>query len=447
MSEETRTVSVHGLGYIGLPTAVLIASRGMRVIGVDVNPRVTSAIMAGKVDIPEPDLDGLLQKVVSNGTLTAQLDPAPADVFLIAVPTPVTEKLEPNVDLVDACARRIATVLKPGNLLILESTCPIGSTERVCEVIRQERPDLSVPTEDGHQADISVAYCPERVLPGRILAELVTNDRCIGGITDRCTRRAQRFYKSFVRGACIATTARTAEMVKLAENAYRDTNIAFANELSLIADRYDIDVWDVIDLANRHPRVNILRPGPGVGGHCIAVDPWFLVHSAPEIAQLIRTSRQVNDRKLDITLERCCALLDEQPYAKVACLGLAFKANVDDLRESPALHITAELARRYGERIVVVEPHIKELPAEFRDTSAKLVPLDQALSDCELAVVLVEHDQFKNVPVFNRRHMTVLDTRGIWRDAVTTGGLFAYEMQRREKKRGSEHYPAPAVVQ
>ena len=434
MPNEFETVSVHGLGYIGLPTAVLVASRGTRVVGVDVNPLVTSSIMAGMVDMPEPDLDGLLQKVISNGMLIAQLEPSPADVFLIAVPTPVNERCEPEIALVDAAARRIAAVLRPGNLVIVESTCPIGTTERVCEVIRKERPDLTVPTEEGPRADISVAYCPERVLPGRILAELVTNDRCIGGITERCTRRAQRFYKTFVRGACIATTARTAEMVKLAENAFRDTNIAFANELSLIADKFDIDIWDVIDLANRHPRVNILRPGPGVGGHCIAVDPWFLVHSAPEIARLIRTSREVNDGKLTLTLGRAHTLLDEQPYAKVACLGLTFKANVDDLRESPALEIAAELSRRFGDRIVVVEPHIKELPHEFEGTDAKLVSLEEALQSCEIAIVLVDHDQFKHVPPFNRRHMTVLDTRGIWRDLATTGTLFGHESQRREKK-------------
>lgn len=306
---------------------------------------------------------------------------------------------------------------------------------------------MTVPTYDGEQADISVAYCPERVLPGRILTELVENDRCIGGITDRCTRRAQRFYKSFVRGACIATTARTAEMVKLAENAYRDTNVAFANELSLIADRFGIDIWDVIDLANRHPRVNILRPGPGVGGHCIAVDPWFLVHSAPEVTHLIRTSRQVNDNKLKVTLERCCALIDEQPYANVACLGLSFKANVDDLRQSPALYIAAELARRYGDRIIVVEPHIRKLPTEFDGTGAVLTSLDAALARCEIAILLVEHNQFKNVPVFDRRHMTVLDTRGIWRDVIATAGHFAYEAHRREKKRNFEQHHKAAVVQ
>ena len=416
MQNEFQTVAVHGLGYIGLPTAVLIASRGMQVIGVDPKKSVIDAIAKGSIDIPEPDLDGLLQKVVNGGRLTATIEASPADVFLIAVPTPVTDEREPDISIVLASARSIAGVLKPGNLVIVESTCPIGTTEKVCEVIKQERPDLTVPTEDGEFADIAVAYCPERVLPGRILSELISNDRCIGGITDRCARLAQKFYKTFVRGACITTAARTAEMVKLAENAFRDTNIAFANELSMIADRYGIDVWDVIDLANRHPRVDILRPGPGVGGHCIAVDPWFLVHGAHEMARLIRTSREINDGKLHYTLERACELMDAHPYADIACLGLAFKANVEDLRESPALEIAIELAKRYGERVQIVEPHIRQLPAEFEGTAAQLTGLDTALERCELALVLVDHDEFKSVPVFNRRHMAVLDMRGIWRD-------------------------------
>lgn len=432
MRDEFAKISVHGLGYIGLPTAVLMASRGMSVVGVDISERVVKAIMSGAVNIPEPDLDGLLQKVVSNGTLSAQLEPVAADVFLIAVPTPVTARREPDIDLVLSAARRIATVLRPGNLVILESTSPIGTTEKVCEVIKQERPDLSVPTQDGARASISVAYCPERVLPGRILRELVSNDRCIGGITERCTRRAQRFYKTFVRGACIATTARTAEMVKLAENAYRDTNIAFANELSLIADRFDINVWDVIDLANRHPRVDILRPGPGVGGHCIAVDPWFLVHSAPDVARLIRTSREVNDGKQHYILQCAEQMLDEQPYATVACLGLAFKANVDDLRESPAMEITAELAKRFGSRIMVVEPNVKALPSAFDGTGAKLASLEEALAACEIAIVLVDHDEFRSVPVFDRRHMTILDTRGIWRDIDNAWNRFGFDIVRRD---------------
>lgn len=423
MTKDFQTVSVHGLGYIGLPTAVLIASRGLSVIGVDINPAVNQAIMAGSINIPEPDLEGLLQKVLSTGNLVAQEETAPADIFVIAVPTPVNKHFEPDLGPLMAATRNIAAVLRPGNLVIIESTCPIGTTEKVCELIKEQRPDLVLPDANERMANISVAYCPERVLPGRILNELVTNDRCIGGISDACARRAQRFYKTFVRGACITTTARTAEMVKLAENAYRDTNIAFANELSILSDRFGIDIWDVVDLANRHPRVNILKPGPGVGGHCIAVDPWFLVHSSPETTHLIRTSRQVNDAKLRYTLDKACQLLDEQPYSDAACLGLSFKANVDDIRESPALEIALELARRYGRRIRIVEPYLTHLPDVFAGTQARMISLDDALATCEIGILLVDHDQFKSVPIFDRRHMSILDTRGLWRDMVRASPL------------------------
>jgi UDP-N-acetyl-D-mannosaminuronic acid dehydrogenase len=269
---------------------------------------------------------------------------------------------------------------------------------------------------DGSEHGISVAYCPERVLPGRILSELVNNDRCIGGVTPHCARRAQRFYKAFVRGACIATTSRAAEMVKLTENAFRDTNIAFANELSLICDRYEINVWEVIDLANRHPRVNVLRPGPGVGGHCIAIDPWFIVDSAPDLARLIKTSREVNDSMIAWTVERATALIEEHPYANVACCGLAFKANVDDLRESPALEVAHQLASRYGARIKIVEPHIRKLPSQIAEHGAELTDLDEAIRSCEIAIVLVDHDHFKMIPLAERRHLAVIDTRGIWQD-------------------------------
>src|SRR5262245_58127259 len=402
MDDDLKSISVYGLGYIGLPTAALAASRGMKVIGIDIDERVISAVTSGRIDVPEPDLDGLLQKVVSTGALVAQTKPAPADAFVIAVPTPVNERIEPDLGPLITAAQTIASVLVPGNLVIIESTCPVGTTELVCALIKEARPDLSVPTDVGEAADISVAYCPERVLPGRILIELVGNDRCIGGVTNRCARRAQRFYKSFVRGACITTSARTAEMVKLAENAFRDVNIAFANELSMIADRFKIDIWDIIDLANRHPRVKILNPGPGVGGHCIAVDPWFIVHSAPDLAQVIRNARQVNDEKLTYTLNRACELLDAHPYADAACLGLAFKANVDDLRESPALNITLELAKRYGARIKIVEPNIKVLPEVFSGLGAPLTPLDEGLAKCEIAIVLVDHDEYKGIPMFAR---------------------------------------------
>ncbi len=388
----------------------------MRVTGVDINEAMTAALMTGTTRIREPGLEAALRDVIAAGTLTAQQHAAPADVFVIAVPTPFNDHFEPCIDYVLAAARALAPVLQRGNLVIVESTCPVGTTEKVCDLIRLERPDLSVPGRDELSPDIFVAYCPERVLPGRILIELVSNDRCIGGITERCAQKARRFYETFVRGECSVTTARTAEMVKLAENAFRDTNIAFANELSMLADHLDVDIWAVIALANRHPRVNILSPGPGVGGHCIAVDPWFLVHSAPNIANLIRTARQVNDEKLQHTLARACRLLDAQPNAAAACFGLTFKANVDDIRESPALAIATELARRYGNRILIVEPNLGKMPPALAETGARFVPLAEALAQCELGILLVDHDEFRAVPAEARARMTVLDTRGLWRE-------------------------------
>jgi UDP-N-acetyl-D-mannosaminuronic acid dehydrogenase len=409
---ELPKVAVVGLGYIGLPTAALIASRGMQVIGVDANKSVVETISAGAIHIDEPDLEGLVQKVVSTGTLVATSQLQPADVFIIAVPTPIRDDKRPDLTHVFAAADAIARVIVHDNLIVLESTCPVGTTEELAKRILNKRPELRVGSKPG----ISIACCPERVLPGRILSELVSNDRCIGGLTPTCTRRAQNFYKRFVRGACIGTSSRVAEMVKLSENAFRDTNIAFANELSLICDRLGVNVWEVIDLANRHPRVNILRPGPGVGGHCIAVDPWFIVDTVPDLAKLIRISREVNDSKIEHTTKLAIGLIEEHAYVNVACCGLTYKPNVDDLRESPAKKISLELARRYGERIRIVEPHIKALPPEFGETGAQLTELDVALQSCELAVLLVGHDQFKMIPLADRRHLTVIDTQGIWQD-------------------------------
>src|ERR1700681_322169 len=342
---EFQNVVVVGLGYIGLPTAAVIASRGMRVVGVDVNERVVKTVASGAIHIAEPDLEGLVQKVVSSGSLKVATEPGASDVFIIAVPTPIDEEKRADLRSVMKSVDSIAGVLRAGNLVILESTVPIGTTEEIAKKIAHVRPDLTVGMADGSEHGISVAYCPERVLPGRILSELVNNDRCIGGVTPHCARRAQRFYKTFVRGACIATTARAAEMVKLTENAFRDTNIAFANELSLICHRYGINVWEVIDLANRHPRVNVLRPGPGVGGHCIAIDPWFIVDSAPEEARLIRTARLVNDGMPEHVLARLAEWAS--PPAAVALLGVTYKAEVDDIRESPALRV-AEIAVERG---------------------------------------------------------------------------------------------------
>ena len=418
--QEFAKVAVLGLGYIGLPTAAVIASSGGAVLGVDVKEEILRGVSSGSIHIYEPDLDGLVQKVVANGALKVAGRPEPSDVFIIAVPTPIDEDKRPDLSSVFSAARSIAPVLERGNLVVLESTSPVGTTEAVCALLSDLRPDLTFPLERTSMADVNVAYCPERVLPGRILSEIVQNDRCIGGVSATCSLRAQRFYKSFVRGACILATARTAELVKLTENAFRDTNIAFANELSLICNRLDVSVWDVIELANRHPRVNILRPGPGVGGHCIAVDPWFVVHSAPDLANLIRTARLTNDGMVASTIEAAASLIDAHPCANVACLGLSFKANVDDLRGSPALQVAKALARRYGRRIKMVEPYIKELPGDIANAGAAFVSLKDALASCAVAVVLVDHDEFRGVPLEQRRHLAVLDTRGIWRDL---GGL------------------------
>lgn len=413
---DFQKVAVIGLGYIGLPTAALIASRGMQVLGVDTNENVVTTVASGAIHISEPDLDGLVSKVVSSGALTTSSQPQPADVFIIAVPTPIDRENRPDLSSVNAAVESILDVLVPGNLVILESTSPIGTTEGIAKRISERRPDLHIGTNGKENGAIHVAYCPERVLPGRILTELINNDRCIGGITPACTRRAQRFYKMFVRGACVATTARAAELVKLTENAFRDTNIAFANELSLICDRFDINVWEVIDIANRHPRVNVLRPGPGVGGHCIAIDPWFIIGSAPDLARVMRTSRDVNNSKTQKIIERAEALIEDHPYANVACCGLTFKANIDDLRESPAMEVALHLAAKYGARIKVVEPNLRRLPAELADHRVDFMNIDEALRSCEIAILLVDHDEFKMIPLAERRHLDVIDTRGIWQD-------------------------------
>ncbi|WP_030538419.1 UDP-N-acetyl-D-mannosamine dehydrogenase [Sphingobium sp. DC-2] len=413
--DKQQKVSVIGLGYIGLPTAALIARGGCQVVGVDISAHVVETVNSGRVHIEEVDLDGLVQGVVARGNLRASLEVEPSDVFIIAVPTPVAEDRAPDISHVLNAARTVASVLKTGDTVILESTSPVGTTEAMRDLFAQLRPDLRMPGQGG-AGDIAISYCPERVLPGRILVELIDNDRCIGGITPRCARKALAFYRQFVRGACITTTARAAEMVKLVENSFRDVNIAFANELSVIAERMDINVWEVIRLANRHPRVNILQPGPGVGGHCIAVDPWFIVHGDPENSRLIRTAREVNDNKTDHVVACASDLIDEYPGEDIACLGLAFKANIDDFRESPAVKVAARLARRYGRRVKLVEPYAQALPMEFAGTGAELIDLDTALEQCSVFVILVDHDMFKSVPVDERADKAVYDTRGVWPD-------------------------------
>ena len=419
-SDNKPSVCVVGLGYIGLPTAAVIARAGCKVLGLDVSQHVVDTINRGEIHIEEVDLDGLVQGVVSRGMLSASTTVAPADIFVIAVPTPFDKDHAPDISYVLAAGRTIAPVLKAGDVVILESTSPVGTTEQMRDMIAQMRPDLKVPGLTSEIPDISVAYCPERVLPGRILEELTNNDRSIGGITPRCARKALAFYKRFVRGECVTTDARAAEMTKLVENAYRDVNIAFANELSMVSDRMGLDVWEVIRLANRHPRVNILSPGPGVGGHCIAVDPWFIVHGAPDETPLIRTARGVNDGKMHHVIAKAEALLDAHPHAQVACLGLAFKANIDDFRESPARFVASRLVRKYGSRISVVEPYAAELPLEFKDTGVQHIDIDDALETCQILIVLVDHDVFRVVPLAERTDKLVYDTRGIWPDQPRT---------------------------
>ncbi|MBX9727424.1 MAG: UDP-N-acetyl-D-mannosamine dehydrogenase [Sphingopyxis sp.] len=419
-TDNQKRVIVVGLGYIGLPTAAVIARTGASVLGIDVSQHVVDTVNEGRVHIEEVDLHGLVQGVVDRGLLRAAIRPEPADVFVIAVPTPIRDGNQPDVSYVLDAARAIAPVLASGNLIILESTSPIGTTEQVAELISRTRSDIRVPGHCEGTPDLFIAYCPERVLPGRILIELVDNDRVIGGITPRCARKAMGFYRSFVRGACLTTTARAAEMVKLVENSYRDVNIAFANELSMIAEGLGIDVWEVIRLANRHPRVSILQPGPGVGGHCIAVDPWFLVAGDPDNARIIRTAREVNEAKTDFVVGRATRLVEElltaDPHARVACLGLAFKPNIDDFRESPAVTVAASLARRFGPSIRLVEPFASALPMEFAGIHSELVDLDDALADCAMLIVLVDHDMFRSIPLEEREGKIVYDTRGIWPD-------------------------------
>ena len=410
-----QKLAVIGLGYIGLPTAAVFADAGLEVLGVDVNPAAVASINAGQPHIVEPNLDRLLQEVVGKKALRAALSAEPADAFIVAVPTPFKDDHVPDLKYIEAAARHIAPSLRSGNLVILESTIPVGATEKMAAWLAEERPDLSFPQQVGETSDIRIAHCPERVLPGRILVEVIENDRVVGGMTRRCAARAADLYKTVIRGNCHLTEARTAEMAKLTENAFRDVNIAFANELSLICDRMEIDVWDLIKMANLHPRVNILQPGPGVGGHCIAVDPWFIVDSAPDLARMIHTARTVNDGKPDWVIGKVMEAVKEcggDPV--IACLGLAFKPNVDDLRESPALAITERLARSGAGKVLAVEPHINALPPSLEGTGLTLTGFDEALAAADIVLLLVDHAQFLRVERSALDGKIIIDTRGAW---------------------------------
>lgn len=419
-----ETLSVIGLGYIGLPTAATFASRGLKVIGVDVNQKAVDTINSGGIHIIEPDLDIVVRSVVQSGNLRATTTPEPADAFIVAVPTPFKDDKQPDLRYIEAASKAIAPVLKKGNLVILESTSPVGATEQMAAWLAEARPDLTFPQQTGEQADICVAHCPERVLPGKVLVELVNNDRVIGGMTPKCSQAAASLYKLFVQGECVVTNARTAEMCKLTENSFRDVNIAFANELSIICDKLDIDVWELIKLANRHPRVNILQPGPGVGGHCIAVDPWFIVASAPDEAQLIATARKVNDHKPEWVIEKVkdaiLKYVQGNPDTSikdvtVACFGLAFKADIDDLRESPSVEIVNHIAEFHAGRVLAVEPNIESLPDSLSER-IELASIDAALLDANVVVLLVDHKEFNKVSI--EFSGCVVDTRGILQRVV-----------------------------
>lgn len=415
MKSKFATVSMIGLGYIGLPTAAMLASRKIKVIGVDINQQAVDTINRGEIHIVEPELDIIVQSVVSRGYLRAATKPEAADAFLIAVPTPFKDDHEPDLSYVETAVKSIAPVLKKGDLVVLESTSPVGTTEQMATWLADARKDLTFPHQIGAQADVNVAYCPERVLPGRVVHELVSNDRVIGGMTKRCSERAIELYKTFVEAECISTNARTAEMCKLTENSFRDVNIAFANELSIVCDKLGINVWELIKLANHHPRVNILQPGPGVGGHCIAVDPWFIVSKTPDDARLIRTARQVNDSKPHHVVNQVVAEAANLATPVIACLGLSFKPDIDDLRESPAMEVVHLLAERKIGQILVVEPHIEHLPSSLAGfETIELVPSEEALQRASVIVMLVSHQSFYDIDAELLKDKRVIDTRGVW---------------------------------
>lgn len=422
-----NTISVIGLGYIGLPTAAMFASRKKKVIGVDVNQHAVDTINRGEIHIVEPDLDMIVHAAVTEGFLKATLTSEAADAFLIAVPTPFKSSSEnqgdstipePDLTYIQKASEAIAPVLKKGDLVILESTSPVGATEQMAEWLAAARPDLTFPQTVGDNADINVAHCPERVLPGHVVRELVENDRVIGGMTAKCSDRAVELYKTFVQGECVITNARTAEMAKLTENSCRDVQIAFANELSIICDKLDIDVWELISLANRHPRINILQPGPGVGGHCIAVDPWFIVSKTPEEARIIHTARKVNDAKPQWVINKVKLAIADFLQANptktakdvtIACYGLAFKPDIDDLRESPALNIANQIVELHSGDVLAVEPNIQELPSEIN--LLQLSKFETAKTRADIHLLLVDHKEFKQSSLDSNY---LIDTKGIW---------------------------------
>ena len=410
------TICVVGLGYIGLPVASMLAGRGHQVIGFDVNERAVASINNGQAHFFEPDLDMLLKAAINTGRLQAQSSPAEADYFIIAVPTPFGEQHRPNLSYIDAATQAIAPVLKAGSTVILKSTSPVGTTERITAQLAQRRPDLRFPAykDDINETDVAVAHCPERILPGQMVRELVANDRIIGGMTENCSKAASKLYESFVSSQMFITDCRTAEFVKLIENSYRDVNIAFANELSLICERLGVDVWAAIELANRHPRVSILQPGAGVGGHCIAVDPWFIVSSAPEESRLIRTAREVNDNKPEWLVHKIMQHADRFKNPIVGCFGITYKADVEDVRESPSLEVVKLLAGKSDIRVVVCDPMVKRLPSELHSLNKiSFNSIDETCQSADIVAFLVGHRQFRRMDPNQFLNKVVVDAIGL----------------------------------
>jgi len=410
------SAAVVGLGYIGLPTAVSLATGGLEVIGVDVNPEIVERVNRGETPFAEPDLSVAVSGAVAMGRLRAQREMPSADAYVIAVPTPFTGDHTADLSYITAAAEAVADVLHGGEVVVLESTAPPGTTRKVSELIAARRPDLHLPHVPDIPPDVHVAHCPERVLPGRIMIEIATNDRVIGGLTPACAERAVELYRTFCHGELIVTDAASAEMAKLAENAYRDVNIAFANELSLICQHLGLDVWEIRQTANHHPRVDILRPGPGVGGHCIAVDPWFIVEAAPELARLTRTARAVNDHMPAHTAEQIVATSRRFRDPRIACLGLSFKADVGDLRESPAVDIAARIAAALPDvKVLAVEPHVASLPGQLDELdNVALTDVEHALAESDVIALLVDHSCFRSIKKSQLAGKVVYDTRGMW---------------------------------
>ncbi|NIJ11424.1 UDP-N-acetyl-D-mannosaminuronic acid dehydrogenase [Saccharomonospora amisosensis] len=413
---EVNRVAVIGLGYVGLPTAAALAGQGVEVVGVDVDQRVVDCVSEGTAPFDEPDLTSTLNEAVSAGMLSASTEMPQADAYIVAVPTPIKEDSHVDLAHVRSATEAIAPRLRDGEVVILESTVPPGTTRLVSEWLERLRPDLDLPHRMDSSPGVHVAHCPERVLPGRIMTEIVTNDRVIGGLTSQCAERAAAIYRIFCRGGILVTDAESAEMAKLVENASRDVEIAFANELSLICDRLGLDVWEIIRMANRHPRVNILQPGPGVGGHCIAVDPWFVIQAAPQQARMMRLAREINDGKPLHVAEQLVAAAGRLREPRIACLGLAFKADVGDLRESPALRIVREVATAAEDAVVdAVEPHVAELPQSLRALdNVRLSGVDEALDRADIVALLVDHQCFRKIKKPRLSGKIVYDTRGMW---------------------------------